>query len=320
MGEALPAKRVDNEELAFQLGRSAEEIERRSGVRHRYYAAAGEGPSDLARRAADTALKEAGARPQDIEFLIFATMTPDVTFPGSGCYLQEKLGCATIGALDVRGQCAGFLLALEIASQFLLAGAYHRILVAAGDVHSSGLDFSPRGAEVTPLFGDGASVVVLGAEGNGLLQSVIHSDATHFERFWCEFPSSRRPPVRITAEDIREGRHYPRIDVAEVKRDGLEQIRAGVEEVLGKAGIGREKIARYFLHHIYPDVAEEVAERLGVRDRTTLNGREEGHIGSASLPISLCRSRQKGETRPGDLVCLATAGAGANWGATLIRL
>ncbi|MGH7858034.1 MAG: 3-oxoacyl-ACP synthase III family protein, partial [Candidatus Binatia bacterium] len=126
MGAALPATRVSNEELSTKLGRPAADIETLSGVRVRYYAAAGEGPSDLARAAAVTALEEAHATPADLEFLIFATMTPDVTFPGSGCYLQEKLGCGTIGALDLRAQCGGFLFALDVADQFLRAGAYRR--------------------------------------------------------------------------------------------------------------------------------------------------------------------------------------------------
>lgn len=320
MGEALPVRRVDNTELAAELGRSAEEIERSCGIRSRCYAADGEGPSDLACSAAGAALREAKIGPQDIEFLIFATMTPDVTFPGSGCYLQYKLGCGTIGALDLRAQCSGFLFALEVAGQFLRAGAYSRILLVAGEVHSSGLDFSPRGADVTPLFGDGAAAVVLGSEGEGLLDSVIHSDGTNLERFWCEFPSSRRLPTRLTREDILAGKHYPRVETEPVKRDGIAQIPAAVKEVLERAGIHRDAVTRYFVQHLYPGVSEEAVRILGVADRATVTGRAEGHIASASLPMALFRSRQSGEVRSGDIVCLAAAGSGATWGAALVRL
>lgn len=320
IGFWLPAERVTNDDLASQLGRSAAEIAKQSGVATRYYAAAGQGPSDLAREAAQKALARAGWGPSDVEFLIFATMTPDVTFPGSGCYLQNKLGCGTIGALDLRAQCTGFLFALEVAEQFLRAGAYRRILVAAGDVHSSGLDFSPRGADVTPLFGDGAAAVVIDAEGEGLVHSVLHTDATSFERFWCEFPCSRRLPVRFMPGDLNEARHYPQIDADAVKRDGLAQIRQAVAEVHEASGVASSQVKRYFLDHVFPEVAERAGAELGVAGRLSVSGRTEGHVASAALPIALGRAVEAGEVGPGDLVCLAAAGAGANWGAALIRL
>ena len=320
MGYHLPERRVDNRELAEKLGVSARDIEERSGVQSRHYAADGEGPSDLARAAAEPALHEAGLAPEDIEFLIFATMTPDVTFPGSGCYLQDKLGCGTIGALDLRAQCSGFVFALEVADQFLRAGAYRRILIAAGDVHSSGLDFSPQGATVTPLFGDGAVAAVVDAEGDGLVGSVIHTDATRFEEFWCEFPSSRRRPTRFMPEDLPLGKQFPHLDPQAVVRDGISHLGAGVREVLEKTGVETREVRRYFFQHVYRKAALIAAEDLGVSDRARIGGAEEGHIASASLPLALCRARAEGEVREGDLVCLATAGAGMNWGAAILRL
>jgi len=320
MGYRLPERRVENEELAGNLGIAPALIEKQSGVRSRHYAAEGEGPSDLATAAAGVALREAGLAASDIEFLIFATMTPDVTFPGAGCYLQDKLGCGTIGALDLRGQCAGFLFALVVADQFLRARTYRRVLIAAADVHSSGLDFSPRGAAVTPLFGDGAVAVVLDAEGNGLVDAVIHTDATRLEQFWCEFPSSRRRPTRFLPSDLPLGKHHPRLEPDSVRHDGLRHIRSAVEEVLAKTANRPEDVRRYFFQHVYRDTALGAADALGVRDRVRVGGLEEGHIASASLPMALCRARADGDVLPGDLVCLATAGAGLNWGAALLRL
>jgi 3-oxoacyl-[acyl-carrier-protein] synthase III len=320
MGHCLPKRRVDNQELAEILGVAPAEIENRSGIRSRFFAAEGQGPSDLAREAAEIALAEAGIGATDVDFIIFATMTPDVTFPGSGCYLQKKLACRTIGALDVRAQCAGFLFALEVADQFLRARACRRVLVAAGDVHSSGLDFSPRGAAATPLFGDGAVVAVLDAEGDSLVGSVIHTDASRFEDFWCELPSSRRRPTRFLSRDLTLGKHYPSLDADAVRRDGLQHMRAAVEEVLTRSQVRSDDVHRFFLQHVYRDTALAAAERLGVSARSTVGGLEEGHIASASLPLALSRARQKGDVRTGDLVCLATAGSGANWGAALVRL
>jgi len=320
MGYRLPERRVENGELAAALGTSVAEIQARSGVRTRYYAADREGPSDLAKAAAKDALREAGIQAAEVEFLIFATMTPDVTFPGSGCYLQDKLGCATIGALDLRAHCAGFIFALDVAEQFLRAGAYRRILLAAGDVHSSGLDFSPRGAEVTPLFGDGAAVAVVEADGDSLLGSVVHTDATFFERFWCEFPTSRRRPGRLMPEDLPLGKYFPVIDRDAAFRDGVAQIRAAVEELLEKTRIDRREVRRFLFQHVYRDAARAAAESLGVSDRAAIGGEDTGHIASASLPLELCRARERRDVDSGDLVCLATAGAGMNSAAALLRL
>jgi 3-oxoacyl-[acyl-carrier-protein] synthase III len=320
MGYDLPERRVDNAELARELGRSAEEIGERSGVASRFYAGAGEGPSHFAARAAIGALAEAQLAATDLEFLIFATMTPDVTFPGAGCYLQHKLGCQTIGSLDIRAQCAGLVFALDVADRFLRSGQYRRIIVAGGDVHSSGLDFTPRGADVTPRYGDGAAVFVLGGDGDGILATAVHSDATEFDRFWCEFPSSRRLPIRFVPSDFAEGKHYPRIDEPYVRRSALEKIPAVVDEALAAAGLHRKDVTRYVFQHVFPDVAEQVADALGVRERSSVGGREGGHVASASLGVTLCRDREAGRVAAGDVVCLATAGAGECWGAAVLRL
>jgi 3-oxoacyl-[acyl-carrier-protein] synthase-3 len=320
MGHFLPNRRVGNQELESDLGLSAVEIEHRSGVRSRYYADEGVGPSDLACEAAKIALEDAGLTPRDIDLVIFATMTPDVSFPGSGCYLQHKLGCGTVGALDLRAQCCGFLFALEVADQFLRAGAYRRILVAAGEVHSSGLDFSMSGADVTPLFGDGSAAVVVVAEGEGLLGSVIHTDATRFERFWCELPSSRRQATRFVVADLSRGKHYPRLDAEAVRRDGLAHMRSAIGEVLSRSGLRAQEVTRFFLQHVFRDTALAAANALGVLERTSVGGEEEGHVAGASLPIALSRARQGGEVKAGDIVCLATAGAGMNRAAAILRL
>lgn len=315
----LPSRRVTNEDLASSLGTSAEALERATGVALRHYAEPGEGPSDLARRASDRALRQVGLGPGDVELIVFATMTPDVTFPGAGCYLQDKLGCGTVGALDLRAQCGGFLFGLDVATQFLRAGLHRWILLATGEVHSTSLDFSPSGADVTPRFGDGAAVAVLGAERDSVVETVLHTDGREFDRFWCEYPSSRYPS-RMTPEAFRKGLHHPRIDVDRVRELGREQMHAAVEEVLERANVRREAVTRFFFHHLLPDVSESVADALGVPDRASVSGRSEGHIASASLPLDLARSREQGELAPGDLVCLATAGSGSVWGATLLRV
>src|SRR5262249_9079110 len=159
----------------------------------------------------------------------------------------------------------------------------------------------------------------LGGEGCDV-DVVIHTDATELERFWCEFPSSRRRPTRFLLEDLSVGKQFPVIDAEYVRRDGAQKIASAVEEVTAKSGVDRKSIARFCLQHVYRDVARAAANELGVGERTTVGGLDEGHVASASLPIALCRARDEGEVKSGDVVCLATAGAGMNWGAALLRL
>src|SRR6185369_2780193 len=157
------------------------------------------GPSDLALEPAKQALSQARKTSDDVDFLIFATMTPDVTFPGAACFFQDKFGLGTVGALDIRGQCTGYLMALMIADDYLRAGQYRTVLIAAGEVHSAGLDYSERGVAVARLYGDGAAVSVLGAANGAGIESVVcGSDGRHHERFWIEYPSSRQHPLRVT--------------------------------------------------------------------------------------------------------------------------
>lgn len=320
MAYALPERRVDNAELSQMLEVATDELDRSVGVTSRRYAASGEGPSDLAMRAATGAVAEAGWDASAIEFLVFATMTPDVTFPGSGCYLQHKLKCGTIGALDIRAQCAGLLFGLDVADQFLRAGRYRTILLATGEVHSSGLDLSPAGAAVTPLFGDGAAVLALDADGDGIVATVVRTDASQYDRFWCEFPASRRTPTRFVASDLNERRHFPQIDAGYVRKSGREKLTSVVDEVLARGRLSRDEIRRFFFQHVFRDVAQESAAELGIVDRTSVGESDVAHVASASLAISLCRARERGEVGSGDLVCLATAGAGENWGAVILRL
>lgn len=269
------------------------------------------------------ALDRAGLGPGDVDFLIFATMTPDIAFPGCGCLLQSKLGVAPIGALDIRAQCLGFVFGLLTADSFLRTGKYDRILVAAGEIHSTSLDFSPGGAGVTPYFGDGAAAAILetGEGTEGIVAGVMHTDATDCERFWCEYPASRQHPVRMTLENLRERRHYPQIDFDTLNPMARGLLREVIGEVLTSGGYREEDIAHFFLHYVEPGTALETAAEMGISpERVTATSSRAGHIAAAALPIALSEALVAGSVRKGDLVCLAGVGAGINWGAVIIRI
>jgi 3-oxoacyl-[acyl-carrier-protein] synthase-3 len=282
------------------------------------------GPSDLALEPARRALAEAGLGANAIEFLVFATMTPDVTFPGSACFFQDKFRLGTIGALDIRAQCAGYLMGLLIADDVLRAGMYRTVLLAAAEVHSAGLDYSERGEAVARLYGDGAAVTVLTAApgGSAGLDAVVcHSDGRHYDRFWVEYPSSREHPLRVTADHLRAGRHFPALDVEHISRFGVQHLPDVVSEAVAAADLTLDAIDYLVLSHVFPSVAEASARALGVpATRTAIAGATHGHLTAAALPVALDELRTAGRVGPGARVCLAACGAGYAWGAAVLTL
>jgi len=281
------------------------------------------GPSTLALPAAKVALEQAGITAADVEFIVFATMTPNVTFPGAGCYFQHEMGCPTVGALDVRAQCSGFLYGLVIADRFLRAATYGNVLLLAAEVHSSGLDYSDRGIHIAGLYGDGAAAALFGkdAEGPGILSANIHSDGSRHREFWCEFPASRQHPVRMTIENFHAGGHWLSLDPEKVRRFGEDAIATAIDEALDEAGLRHAQVDHFILAHVLPDVPEQIAARLGLAaERFSNPGATHGHLTAASLPVGLSEAVATGKIGRGSTVCLATAGAGFTWGAALLKL
>jgi 3-oxoacyl-[acyl-carrier-protein] synthase-3 len=323
IGHCIPPRTVTNEELAGQLDLDAAVIATRTGIALRHYIEPGFGPSDLALEASAQALGQAGLDADDLDFLLFATMTPDIAFPGAGCLLQDKLGVSPIGALDIRAQCAGFVFGLLVADRFIQAGTYERVLVAVAEVQSTALDFSPRGAGVTPFFGDGGAVAIVGkgAEGRGVLAGLMRTDATDYEQFWCEYPAGRQHPVRMTIEDLRRGLHHPQLDLDALNPIAIRHFREAVGDVVERSGCRADGIAHYFFNYVHPPTALEAAEGMGIAStRVTATSSAAGHMGGASLPIGLSQAVEAGTVGSGDVVCLAAVGAGINWGAVLLRL
>lgn len=280
------------------------------------------GTSVLGAHASRAAFEATGFGPGDVDFIIFATINPDVTFPGAACYLQDKLGCGTVGALDVRAQCAGFICALMVADQFVRNGQYQRVLAVGAEIHSVWVDYSPAGIDLARRFGDGAGAAIIGrATGDaGVLSTVLHMDGSRHQRFWCEYPASRQHPTRITKENVRAGRHFPQMDVDDVRDFGAKALPEVVREAASKAGVGVDEIDRFVLSHVLPEVAEKTAADLGVSARSVIPSARYGHLGAAALPLALDEEARAGRAGAGTTVCLATAGAGYAWGAAIVRL
>jgi 3-oxoacyl-[acyl-carrier-protein] synthase III len=320
-GRHLPPRRVTNAELARELGTSEEAVAACAGIAERRRADGGLGPSDLGREAAVEALHASGLGPEDVDLIVFATMTPDIAFPGAGCFLQHKLGCRTVGALDVRAQCAGFLFALATADRYVRAGT-GRVLVVGGELHTTAMDFSPRGAAVTPYFGDGAGAVVLGPGTRpGLLACVLHSDPDGYERFWCEYPASRHRPARMEREHFDAGLHYYRLDAAALHPAAERTLVEVATEALEQADVTIDRLALAIVHYVDPRIARRAADRLGVpAERVLATADVAGHVAAGGVPIALAEAVAAGRVGPGDLVLCAAFGAGLSWAGAVLRL
>jgi 3-oxoacyl-[acyl-carrier-protein] synthase-3 len=321
-GAAVPARTVTNEELAPMLDVAPAAIAERTGVTRRHWVAAGAGPSDLGRDAGADALERAGLGPDAIDLIVFATMTPDIAFPGSGCFLQHKLGCREVGALDIRAQCAGFIFGLATADRFVQAGAASCVLVVGAEVHSTALDRTPRGAEVTPRFGDGAGAMLVGrGDQGGILATVLHTDPTDYERFWCEYPSSRHFPARMEMEHFERGLHYYVIDAPALDRQAEPTLGAIAAETLAKAGLGVDAIDLCIAHYLDPRVARRAARAAGFsEDRIVVPGETLGHVAAGGIPSALAEATRSGRLGKGARVCCIAFGAGISWAGAVIQL
>ena len=320
-----PATTLDDDALARLLGVDAAHVLNLSRGLTRSCAADGEGPSNLAAPLATAALATAGVAAADVGLIVFATTTPDLTFPGSACLLQALLGVKDQGCVDVRSQCTGFLTALDVAARFVVTGAYERVLVATGDVPTHVNRYDGESPELAILTGDGAAVALL-ERGNGrgeLLSTVARIDGKRYRDFWCEFPASRHlvrrnaaRGERVTREAFETGGLYPRADFAALRKSALEELPKVLDEALGNAGVKRADAL--LVAHVDPAVEDALAESLSSRAGRVVRRRGAYSFGS-TLPLMLADAEQSGELRAGETIALATAGAGASWGAAVIK-
>jgi 3-oxoacyl-[acyl-carrier-protein] synthase-3 len=321
-GAALPPRVVTNEELSGPLDAAPAAIAERTGITRRRWVEPGIGPSDLGRDAAARAVAAAGRTATDVDLIVFATMTPDIAFPGSGCFLQDKLGCDTVGAIDVRAQDAGFVFALATADRFIRAGAATQVLVVGAEVYSTALELRPRAASVSPRFGDAGGAILLGAgDAPGVVATVMHTDPSGFERYWCEFPSSRHYPARMDMEHFEAGRHYYVLDASALDAQAEPTLRTTTEEVLAQAGVRAGAVDLCIATYLDPRVARRAVVAAGIADaRVVVPAESVGHVGAAGIPMALADAMGDGRIGPGAVVCCVAFGAGISWAGAVLRL
>jgi len=320
-GRALPSRVVTNVELMKSMDTTEEWIVQRTGVLERRFVDPGTGSSALGTEAARVAIARSGIAPEKIDFIVFATVSPDWFFPGGGVFVQEKLGLPTIGALDVRTQCTGFLYGLSIAEAYVKGGFFDHVLVIGSEVQSTGLDMSTAGRDVSVIFGDGAGAVVVGpAEpGKGILSSHMHAEGKYAKELMLEAPASIEHP-RLSHEMLDAGRHYPKMNGRYVFTHAVRRFPEVIREALAANGLSMEDLSLVIPHQANLRITQAVASALKVpAEKVFSNIEKYGNTTAASIPIALDECIEQGKIREGDLVCLAAFGSGFTWASTLLR-
>jgi 3-oxoacyl-[acyl-carrier-protein] synthase-3 len=321
-GFYVPDRVVRNDEFTQWMDTSDEWIRTRTGIAERHWAADDQATSDLAVGAAQQALERAGMKASDLDCIIFATVSPDYMSPGSGVYLQRKLGIKDIPCLDVRNQCSGFIYGLSVADAWIRTGQYQRVLLVGAELQSVGLDLTTRGRDMAVLFGDGAGAAILGPtsdEGRGVLSTHLFSDGAGAELLWCNLGGTANRP-RLSAEQIERGMHFPAMVGREVFKHASTRMPASVLEALKVNGLALGDIKLLVAHQANQRISDMIQKQLGLRDDQLFNNIQRyGNTTAASIPIALDEALRAGRLARGDLLILTAFGSGFTWGSAAIR-
>jgi 3-oxoacyl-[acyl-carrier-protein] synthase III len=341
VGMYVPKNVVTNFDLMKLMDTTDEWIQQRTGIRERRYAdRIGETTTTMGVEAAKMAIENAGITKDDIDFIVFATLCPDYYFPGCGVLLQRAMKMKTIGALDIRNQCSGFIYALSVADQFIRSGMYKNILVVGAEKHSYGLDFSTRGRSVSVMFGDGGGAVVLQPtenENEGILSTHLHCDGNGAEVLAAFNPGTHanhwvKEPVAFFPEDDWFGNHfvnkemidnaqiYPHMDGNAVMKRAINFLPDVINEALNANNYTIDDLNMLILNQSNARIAEFVQQKLGLTDdEIYINIHRYGNTTAASIPIAMFEAIRDGKLKRGDLLCLGAYGSGFTWASALIR-
>lgn len=322
IGTFVPERVVTNDELTRYMDTSDEWITQRTGIKERRWVGPGMSNSDMALLATQRGLTQAGWQPQDVEAIIYATLSSDHGFPGDGCFLNAKLGIPGVPALDIRNQCSGILYGLSIADAWIRTGQYRRVLLVGSEVHSTGLDISDRGRDVAVIFGDGAAAMMLEATDDpnrGVLSTHLHADGRFARDLFLEAPGSAFHP-RVSVGMIEGGTVFPKMDGQKVFKQAVVRMPEVVREALDKNGLRSSDIKLLVPHQANLRISEMVQRSLELRDDQVFNNIDRyGNTTAASIPICLAEGVVARGVKRGDLVALAAFGAGFTWASALLR-
>ena len=326
LGYYVPENVVTNDDLSKLMDTNDAWIQERTGIQERRHIKKGDGNSTaiMGVKAATIALERAKLNPKDIDMIVFATLSPDMYFPGGGVEVQEMMGMRTIPALDVRNQCSGFIYAISVADQFIKTGMYKNVLVIGSENHSGGLDFTTRGRNVSVIFGDGAGAAVLSrneTEKGGILSTHLHSEGKHKDELALQGPSTGHWVPQIIAENPQENiPYYPVMNGQFVFKHAIARFSEVIEEGLEANNLEVKDIDMLIPHQANLRISQFIQHKLKLTDDKVFNNIQKyGNTTAASIPIALTEAWEKGKIKEGDLVVLAAFGSGFTWGSVIIR-
>lgn len=326
LGYYLPENVVTNDDLSRFMDTTDEWIQERTGIKERRWIdpKTGDTTSTMGVKASKIAIERAGLKKDDIDFIIFATLSPDMYFPGGGVRVQDMLGIPTVGALDVRNQCSGFIYSISVADQFIKTGMYKNILVIGSENHSGGLEKSTRGRGVTVIFGDGAGAAVVSRSnenGKGILSSHLHSEGKHARELMLDGPNTGRwVPEIIAANDPDDESYYPHMNGQFVFKNAVTRFSEVINEGLDANNLTKQDIDMLIPHQANLRIAQFIQRKFQLSDDKVYNNiMSYGNTTAASIIIALTEAWEKGKIKENDLVVLAAFGAGFTWGSVIIR-
>ena len=323
-GFYVPDKVVTNDDLAEILETNDQWIVERTGIQERRYIEPGMSGAEMSEIATRRTCDEAGIDIDDIDCIIHATLSPDLTFPGNAPLLQDRLGLGGCAVIDIRNQCTGFVYSLSIADKFIRCGDFKTILVSGSEIHSCCLDFSKKGRDVSVIFGDGAGVMVIRAEDDdgkrGILASDLHGDGKGARKLFVEVGGSAAHYPSITHELIDAGKQFPQMNGRYVFMEAVKRLPETINQVLKSAGYALADVDNFIFHQANLRINQLVANSMEIPPEKVYNNIEKyGNTTAATIPIAFTEARQKGLIKEGNLVLIASFGAGFTWGSVLLR-
>ena len=326
LGFYVPDNVVTNEDLSKVIDTNDEWIQERTGIKERRHIIPGhDTTTSMGVKAAKIALERSGVAKEDIDFVVFATLSPDYYFPGPGVLVQRDLGLRTVGALDVRNQCSGFVYALSVADQYIKTGMYQNILVIGSEIQSTGLDITTRGRGVSVIFGDGAGAAVLSRETDvtkGILSTHLHSEGQHAEELIVKAPGmGGRWITDILADnDPNDESYFPYMNGQFVFKNAVVRFSEVINEGLQANNLEVSDIDMLIPHQANLRIAQFIQQKFKLTDDQVFNNIQKyGNTTAASIPIALTEAWEQGKIKSGDIVVLAAFGSGFTWGSVIIK-
>jgi 3-oxoacyl-[acyl-carrier-protein] synthase-3 len=326
LGSYVPPRVVKNDDLAAMMDTSDEWIQQRTGIKQRHWVEPSVTTSDLALEASVKAIADAGLSKDQIDMILFATLSPDHEFPGTACFLQAKLGLPGIAAIDVRQQCTGFVYGMAMADSFIKNGMARNVLLVGAEVHSKGLDKTPRGRDVGVLFGDGAGAVVISAvdgapapNASRIYSTHLHADGSFAKELWIPAPGMGFEQ-RVSLSQMESFSQFPTMNGKSVFLHASKRMPEVTLEALAANGLRPQDIDLYVFHQANIRINEMVAKQLDIPAEKVFNTIDRfGNTTAATIPLGLAEARKAGRLKPGMLVASAAFGSGFTWAAAVYR-